>query len=140
MHVDFDDARIRRDLDDVEPLVGRRRVTLDVDGLPESGRRLLDATDEFDVVVGRLRRRQEDTDATLARFDRQGRADDAVDARRTLLHDPLRIGSRGCTVLDGPLFVGVRFRGRQRRPGRERIGRHEVRIALFRYVRERLER
>src|SRR5437764_8218324 len=74
MDIDLDDARIRRDLDDVEAGIEWRRIAFHMHRDIELGRRRLDRSNELEVILKLLDRRHEDTNATFARLDRQGGA------------------------------------------------------------------
>ena len=69
MDVDLDDARIGRDLDDVEPAVGRRRIAFHAHRRLPFARDLFDGREQLEIILERLRRRHEHAEDAVARLD-----------------------------------------------------------------------
>ena len=119
LHVDLDDAGVRRHLDHVQPRVARRLVTFEVNRQVELGARVLDGREQIEVVLELGDRRHEHAQMPVARLDGDGRA--RVAARRRPLRPsalaPLLASSRRCK--NG---CRSRMRVRQRLVLDERIG------------------
>ena len=124
LHVDLDDAGVRRHLDHVQPRVARRLVTFEVNRQVELGARVLDGREQIEVVLELGHGRHEDAQMPVARLDGDGRARRA--ARRRALRPSV------LAPLPAPLALQerlpLRMRVRQRLVLDERIGGHDVRI------------
>ena len=70
MHVDFNHAGIGRHLDDVDARIVGGRVALDAHGRVALARDRLDRAEEFQIIVELWRRRHEDAEHAVAKFDR----------------------------------------------------------------------
>ena len=55
----------------------RRRIAFEEDGLAQFRRGVLDRRDEFEIILGMLRRRHEDVELAVARLEAQRGAHDA---------------------------------------------------------------
>ncbi len=84
LHVDLDDAGVRRHLDHVQPRVARRLVTFEVNRQIELGARVLDGREQIEVVLELGHGRHEYAQMPVARLDGDGRA------RGTARRRPLR--------------------------------------------------
>jgi hypothetical protein len=85
--VDLDDARVGRHLDDANAGVRRRHVALQPHRQVERRRRILDRSDQIDVVVDALQRRHEHAEVAIARLDGDGGAGRGHYLGRQLLLD-----------------------------------------------------
>ncbi|MCY1508738.1 hypothetical protein D9M68_430580 [compost metagenome] len=74
MDVDLDHARIRRNADDVDALVLRRRIALDVHGQSDRGCSAFRGRDEVEIFLDAGHRRHEDAEPAVARLDADGGA------------------------------------------------------------------
>ena len=102
--IDLDDAGIGRDANDVEARIVRRRVALDMHRQADVPRRGFGGGDEFQIILQRLDRRQENAEPAVAHFDRHRSADLAFDLADLLLDALLLFGRRG----EGRLRLGAR--------------------------------
>ena len=108
MDVHLDDARVGRDLDLVQAVVGRRLVALESQGLVALAGDVLDGRHQIDELLQQRDRRQEQMQDAVARLQAQGRAQQGR-----------RLGPGHARAAVAPLVQ--HRRGRQRRAGRQRI-------------------
>jgi hypothetical protein len=149
--VDFDDARVRRDGERLQPRVARRGVAFEHDLQLALGRSGLDGREQLQPIVERLQRRHEDVQQTglrrrLVEFDaravRTRRIAHFDDERRA--HDVPGLGARRFACSDETLTPRqLREQRRmlaQRRARRERVLLDDVRIVLGLDPRQRRQR
>ena len=100
MDIDLDHAGIGRDFQHIDARIGRRRITFDMHRHFQFGRGRLDRAEQLDIILQPLDRRHEDGHASVARFDRQSRADMHADRdlspsfaapRAACAHNPSRV-------------------------------------------------
>ena len=95
LNIDFNDAGIGRDFENIKPRIGRRRVAFDMDRQIEFGSRRLDGRDQFQIIVERFSRRHEDADMAVAYFHRHRRAHRIIRAAARLRRQTLQHQSAG---------------------------------------------
>ncbi len=103
VQVDFDDARIRRHLDVIEPRIGIGRRAFDDDRQPKACSRPFDRRNQIEVVLRASNRRHEDVKAALTGLHAQGGSNHA-----RLADSPRRGGARKAPA--------PRVRARERHP------------------------
>ena len=146
--IDLDHARVRGDLDQVEPAVARRRITFDAQRRPDFGGHVLGGGDQVEEVLGGFDRRHEQIDPAVTRLHRQGGADVAA-----LVVRAPRLGLRLAPLLGETLFaarIGLtaglqkrlarRIAVRQRRHLPRRVGDDRERIFRRRQPRQGVQR
>ncbi len=113
MDVDLDDARIWRNADDIQPLIMRWRIALDMNRQIERPRSTFRRGDEIEIFLQRGGRWHEDADPSIAHFHGDGSA-----------HAP------------ADFLVGLAELGLLRNIGPQRMLRHDATL-LRREVRKR---
>ena len=120
MHVDLDDAGIRRHVENPDARIARRRVALDHDRLPAFRRRGLDVGEELDVILEAHQRRHEHVEMAVAHFDAQRRLDHVPRRQRCRLRGRFTVrfasavataasssrGAKGSTGISGSTSSG----------------------------------
>ena len=145
MDVDLDDAGIGRDLDHVQPRIGRRRVAFDVHRQVELGGGRLDGGEKLEIVLELLDRRHEHAEPAVARLDRERGAHRnglRLNGRASRSRRPEPRARRGRRSGAAGAGECARHRGRvrQRAALGERVGRHEMRLVDRLDMRQRAER
>ena len=138
VHVDLDDAGVRREPERLQPSVVRRFVALDDGAHAGPVRRRLDRGHQPHPGGDPAQRRQEDVDVAAAVLDAQRRAHEMV------------VGDVGTATASATAGFGVAVRvavravaeqRRQRLPGREVVLRHRAGLGVDRLLlRQRVER
>ncbi len=119
LEIDFDDARVRRDLEDLNAVVIRRRIALDADGEAQFLSGLLDGGNQVEVVLDVGGRGHEDVEHAVAGLRADGGADDIAvglaggddgviaGADQLAVDDPLAVPFRNGE--GGAAFGGILF-------------------------------
>ena len=84
LDVHLDDARVRRDLERLDPGIEGGGVPFERDGHQQGFRGRLDQSDEFQVIVGSPQGRQKHVELTAARLDAERVAHDGVRTARLI--------------------------------------------------------
>ena len=100
MHIDLDDAGVRRHLDDVDARILRRRIALNMHRTIGGLRRQFDHGEQFEIILHALDRRHEGAQDAVARLDGERRAHGAGDGRFRRLLRQRRTGGRAIAVQD----------------------------------------